>query len=595
MTPQTQPAGAGGGRSILSAASRLRLLLSPTRLARGRGWEARQREASELLPNIRRDLGGVGSATERVFLSVGERLMDLQVRAREIAGQTTAVASLMANDAGALAVLDEVLVAACASGQNHDLTVDIRDIQADAKSIQQAIQAIRPVVKTFDVLGMMTRIESARFESAGTTFVGLAEAVAALSRQIREETGRTADSATILVATTAQATEQMRDMARRLEESLGPLTSQASGELVKIREHRGQVSQAVKLLGARFDAVSHAVGEVVTGLQAHDIVRQQIDHVLEALGRHESSGLNPSETARLQAAQLDNSRATFESSVNRIRHALAAIERNIAEMAEESARLLGLSGGSDAAFLSSVASDLAGILTILDSNRVSGHRLAEAAASVQQRVAEISETIAGVHAVGIEMQRIALNATIQAAQLGPAGGALEVVARAIQELARETEAASDTLENRLRATTEAARALGNATASGCGREERIAHLRRSLEDFGAIQDQARGDYTRIVALTAGLTEQVRATIETFGTQHECLTVLAGAAQTLRGLSGGAPATRADGVGRTASKYAMPSRYTMQSERTVHETLYEARPGGEGCPEPGRQEDNIEFF
>lgn len=594
MPLKAQPPGTESGRSIPSGRGFPRLL-SWAGWARDWGWESRQREAGELLANTQSELDGVSSRTEKVFLSVGGRLMDLQVQAREIAEQTASAAALMANDSGALALLDEVLVAASGSGQHHDLTPHIREIQTDAKSIHQAIQAITPVVRTFDVLGMMTRIESAHFENAGTTFVGLAEAVAALSRQIREETGRTADSATILLATTTRAAGQMQEVARRLEENLGPLTRQASAEILKIREHRGQVSQAIQLLGARFEEVSRAIGEVVAGLQAHDIVRQQIEHVLEALRHPEVSGRTLPETARLQSAQLDNSRATFETSVNQIRQALADIERNIAEMAQESARVLGLSGGSDAAFLSSIASDLEGILTILESNRVSDRRLAEAAASVEQRVAEISETIAGVHRVGIEMQRIALNATIQAAQLGPEGGALEVVARAVQELARETESASDMLEGRLRATTDAARALGNATGSGGGSDERIAQLRRSVEDFGTIQDQARGDHARIVALTAGLTEQVRETIETFGTQHECLGVLAGTAEILRGLSTARPATGADGAGQTASKHAMPSRYTMQSERTVHESLYEARPDNVGCPEPGGQEDNVEYF
>jgi len=605
MTAQSQsPANQGKHslppvRLLAAAVSRLRPVFRGAGWARVWGSQAREERAAEMLANAQAGLGGISGATEKIFLAVGERLIDLQVRARKIAEQTASVASLMADDAGALAVLDEVLTAACDSGRSQGLRATIHEIQDDAKSIHRTIQSVAPIVATFDVLGVMTRIESVRFEGAGTTFVGLAEAVAALSRQIREETARTADSAAILVATTAQAAGQMRDVARRLEENLGPLTSQASAELLKIREHRAHASEEGKLLGARFDSVSRAIGEVVTGLQAHDIVRQQIEHVLEALSRQESSGPHLAEVARLQAAQLDNSRATFERSVNQVRHALAEIERNIAEMAEEAAGLLGLSGGADAAFLSSVESDLAGILAILDSNRISDHGLAEAAVSVRQRVSGISETVAGVRAIGIQMQRVALNATIQAAQLGPAGGALEVVARAIQDLARETEAAGDTLENRLRMTVEAARALGDATAGRSGWEDGMTHLARSVEVLRTIQDQARGDYTRIVELAEALTGQIRETVEAFGTQHECLEVLAGAAETLRELSAGAPAVGEAGARQAAWQHLMPSRYTMHSERRVHETVYEAARAGANASEvsapPAAQEDNIEFF
>ncbi len=175
---------------------------------------------------------------------------------------------------------------------------------------------------------------------------------------------------------------------------------------------------------------------------------------------------------------MSHSRTTFETSVTQVRDALAQIVRNIAEVAGESARLPGLSGAGEASFFAGVQSDLAGILTILDSNAVEDHRLAEAAASVHQRVSGIAETIAGVRAIGIEMQRIALNATIQAAHLGTDGAALEIVAQAIQALARETETASGMLDGRLRTI------WMPPGRSGAGR--RAVAWRRKLHSFAGV-------------------------------------------------------------------------------------------------------------
>jgi methyl-accepting chemotaxis protein len=555
--------------------------------------QSRTREARSVLRNIQRDLGGVSSSTEGLFLLVGERLMDLQVRAREIASQTTAIAELLSNDAGSLVVLDEVLSATCASRDGNGIAAAIEGIQESAKSIHQAIQAIGPVVKTFDVLGVLTRIESAHLEGAGATFVGLADAVVLLSQQVREQIGATAESATVLLETTSQASEELRQVAQKHRETLGPLASQTSLELHKIRDHHNLVSDATKRLAARFDGVSQAVGDVVTALQAHDIVRQQVEHVLEALGRLGRADSNLAETARLQAAQLNNSRITFESSVGQIRDALVQIERNIGEVVEEAARLLGLSGSGGGSFLSSVASDLAGILTILDSNQVADQRLAEAAVSVRQRIAGISQTIAGVGSIGIQMQRVALNATIQAARLGPEGAAIEIVAQAIQVLARETETASGTLEDRLRTIRDAVAALETSTAARGGSEAQTAHLRRSAEALSSMQDKARGGYARAVDLTAGLKQEIRETIETFGRQDECLRVLAAATEMLRELSSDAPLRDPAGVELTASSY------TMQSERGVHHALYETVPQDRPFPQesalPASQEDNVEFF
>ncbi len=516
-----------------------------------------------LLKQIHGDLGGVSSSTEGVFLLVGERLMELQLRTREIAGQTSAIAELLLHETDSLGVLDEVLAAACANQQGDVTSNAIRDIQGNATSLFSAVQGIGPVVKTFDVLGVMTRIESARVEGEGASFVGLANAVAALSQEIRVQIGTTADSATLLLRTTSKAAGQMREVEQNQRNNLGPLVSQTSAELQKMKEHRSQVSEAIKRLAARFDGISRSIGVVVTALQAHDIVRQQVDHVLEALPRPDSPDINLSELARLQVAQLDHSRTTFEASVSQIRESLAQIEHNIEEVAEEAARLLGLSGTAGAAFFSSVQAELAGIFAILDSNVAGDGRLTEAAVSVHQRVGEISQTISGVLVIGLQMQRIALNATIQAAQLGPDGAALEIIADAIRALARQTEAAAGTLESGLTSLKNGALALGASTVARAGSEVQIAHLRQSIDALSSIQDQARDDCSGTLEAAAGMKRQIHETIDAFGTQESCLQVMASATEMIRQLASHTRSTESTGVDQLAASY------TMQSKRDVH--------------------------
>ncbi|MEI9972884.1 MAG: hypothetical protein WDO73_12965 [Ignavibacteriota bacterium] len=167
---------------------------------------------------------------------------------------------------------------------------------------------------------------------------------------------------------------------------------------------------------------------------------------LESLDRADDSA-NSGEVLRLQTAQLENSRSTFQRSVDQIRHALSKIESNIGAVADESGRLLGSPDDGEQSFFTGFEANLAGILDILDRNAHADRNLAEAAVSVHQRLAEMSDTIAGIQVIGIEMQRIALNATIQAAHLGQAGASLEIVAQAIQLLARDSEAATDQIEH----------------------------------------------------------------------------------------------------------------------------------------------------
>ena len=144
-------------------------------------WRSAAAGSDAVLRKVRRQLAGFG-ATEQAFLSVCQRLMDLQLRTREIASQTSAIATLLSHDEDSL-VLEEVLKATHHGQQGEEAVNVVEGIQGQAREIARAIQSVSPLVRTFDVLGIMTRIESARYEAAGVTFTGLADSVATLSRQ----------------------------------------------------------------------------------------------------------------------------------------------------------------------------------------------------------------------------------------------------------------------------------------------------------------------------------------------------------------------------------------------------------------------------
>jgi len=565
-------------------------------LARWMRWPRQWRRSSQaaetkkILRSVGGSLEGVSSSTEGVFLQAGERLMSLQTHANEIAQLATSVAELQAGDSGALTVLDEVLAAACQL-QKTGHSEKVRELQTQARAIQQAIETIGPAVKTFDVLSVMIRIESVRCEATGAIFVGLADAVTQLSQQIRERIGATAGAAGVLLETISCAAEDIGRTLQERQASLGPLTSEASAELLKIGDNRQRASQATQLLGARFSDISAAVGNIVTALQFHDIVRQQMEHTTDAL-RLDEAKVNAGEVARLRAAQLQHSRATFENSVKEIRQALAQVEQNAGMVAGELAGLLGISGSGDASYFSGIESGLKSILTILQGNAAADRRLREAAVSIQQPVSEISKTVAGVRTIGIEMQRIAMNATIQATRLEHSGGALEIVALAILTLARQIETSSDTLEQCLRTVREDAAAVGAAAAADSEAEGQIAILRQSAAALSSMESRSKADYTRTVALTAALQREIGETISGFGTQDECLGALDAAIQALQGVSA------LEATPENAAAELGMSQYTMHSERAVHRALYDAENSSDDVPAespPLVAEENVEFF
>jgi methyl-accepting chemotaxis protein len=548
-------------------------------------WTARAAPAG-VLDQVRRELAGFSNSTESVFLQAGERLGDLQVKARAIGTEAGSIAVLLADETGPVAALDALLNATSGIDKGGDIAAPVHAIGENAEAIQRAIRNIDSAVRTLDVLGMMTRIESSRFSDAGVTFIDLADSVLALSRQIREQLGATATSAASLIETTGSAAEQAGRVLRQHTENLGPLLARTSEGIREVRSRRSQASEASRRLAGRFEEISRAMGDVVSAMQSQDIVRQQIEHVMEAIEKLDTSGASGrAEAAVLQAAQLDNSRATFETSVRQIRESLAGIECHIGELAGESARLLGISGAGGASFFSEVQTNLAGILEILQSNAAADRGLVEAAVSVDHRVSEISQAIAGVRAISIQMQRIAINATIQAAQLGSGGGAMEVVAHAVRSLAGEAQSASDTLESCLNAICAAVEEFDRAAETRGAWEAQIGPLGDGVRDLSVMEGQAQGEHGRAVAMAAELKEQIRETIGAFGTHEESMQSLAGAAEKLRSMAGEAAPAGA------ANPAEMAARYTMESERDVHRALYQVAAAASPAPEV----ENIEFF
>lgn len=199
----------------------------------------------------------------------------------------------------------------------------------------------------------------------------------------------------------------------------------------------------------------------------------------------------------------------------------------------------------------------------------------------------MSQTIAGVHSVGLEMQRLALNATIQAVKLGEDGGALEIVAYTARTLAQNAGTASSTIENLLNAMSTGASNLETLIAASSGSETHIAQLRQGLDRLRSVQQEGRGAYDRIIELIAGLNDRVRDAISAFDSPEEFLESLAAATQELHDLSVNAASMDSAAVDQIASTY------TMDSERAVHKAMFEAVPAPEESA--AAQEDNVEFF
>lgn len=186
--------------------------------------------------------------------------------------------------------------------------------------------------------------------------------------------------------------------------------------------------------------------------------------------------------------------------------------------------------------------------------------------TVRQSLREIEEAITGVRAVGVMMQRIGLNATIQAARLGKAGASMEIVANAIQELARQAEQASERTESLLNGIRAEANLLESTSDSFGQTEAEIAGLRQDGAALEEAQALAGCGYRRSIELIEGLKQRLGTSVQEFGTQDAAVEVLLRASNALRDAAAEAPEASPESLAMGQGQY------TMRSERSIHSAM-----------------------
>ncbi len=539
--------------------------------------------AGETFSEIRRELTQAMASPEEGFLEAGGRLLDLRTAIDGAADGADSLAGLLSEGAGSLSALDQALLEAAGVSAYDEISRLVGDLHGRAHAIHGAIQNIEPIVRTFAVLAVMTRVESARFGGGSAAFAGLADSVRELSGQIAASAGASGASAKALLDSAAHLGRRFKRLAAQREQSLGPL-SRATGEQVRRRSaEQARVAEASDRIAARFRDISASAGDIVAAMQGHDIVRQQIEHVLEVL-----EGATAAGTTQLEAAQLDHSRVTFERSVTEIRAGLEKIETEAGQVAEESDRLFNERQEGPDAGPSQLESGLETVAAILGEHAAADRELAQVAQGLLSRLSGISGTVASVQSIGIEMRRNALNAAVQVAQLGSQGQALETIAAAIQALAHDVEQLSAKLDSESAGASQALSALvGRAGEQSARSEERFERLRDGARRAAGVRRSAESVHGETKAAIAAIRADLRETIEAFGTHQACLAAIRRAGDVLRTAAAGDT-----NAGRDAWEAAR-SLYTMRSERLVHKAMAERESGV--AVEAAPDEDNVEFF
>ena len=436
------------------------------------------------LRRVGEQLLALNEETAGEFLRAGARL-------QEAAGRTRMIMTLASDASAAAAGSDQgddrlhrmAEVAGDTVSKLREWQRELDQIPDNLGAVVNSIQSVmaagvewhRSIAKNLRVVRMYTAVEAAHLNSHNSRVeafcVELAESADHISNDGAAWKRRTAEATVSLDSAHRSITEGVSSFAAGVADAqrqLSTALSGLSGILARSRESTEQVAAIAADISAQ-------VNEVVASLQFHDIARQRIEHVQEALvevaevlegyaddpqGADLDAVSHAYATLRLQGAQL-------EKVVEGAREAETTISGGLQRIASE---CIGLAAATESLRLAQGGDAFAQVRECVDALSVSlnhGSELAMDTVSSVQDVADIAaETDRWAErsrATSDELLMLGMNAVIMTANLREQGRTITVCADEIGRLVRASAETISDASGRLGSIVETAEELGRRT------------------------------------------------------------------------------------------------------------------------------------
>jgi methyl-accepting chemotaxis protein len=589
-------------------------------------WRDLMRPAIETL----RQMAGT---TEDEFLQIGSEVQGFYQRSSDITRMSNqlvevvsgaSVQSLTGRLQQMMADMEAYLKEA--RTRSSDSCSTLEQVQNLLGELSEPMDGFQKMNKALRMLSISTKIESARLGEMGSGFVNLAMDVEKLSHQVNDKSAAILAHRQLLATmigsnlTTVRSSETAQDA-----KVVSSLESTASSlqELVSVNERCTHFGVAVSTIST---GVTDDISEVVASMQAHDITRQQVEHIVEALEQlsRDLAGFEAAATSEerrlalivesgdvceLQEAQLRFASSELYNAVCSIVDNLHDVAHKQSLMADETRNVAGVADLSGTSFVDVMSQGMIAITAALTSCARADRDMSDTMKKVAVTIGEIASFVADIEAIGSEIDLIALNAQVKAAHTGPEGAALGVLAEAIKRLSdeavRHTDSVAATLKNINTATEHLSLSAGNEEEQLGSRtafmQDEVAEILRDLAGMNRELSTILSGLSGRVASLTGDVEKATSGIDV----HE----------RTKAMSDGVLAdlelivVQSRQIVPASSEFKenlrhMEEHYTMESERRIHEALARKRSGqaaiavqsaADSSPDDSEFGDNVDLF
>ncbi len=394
-----------------------------------------------------RDLKDMKETSEKGFLSVGTQLRDVHATTKQVSER---LASLLAGYSaeGSMNSLGELQTMSKRStdqlnsvGEYSDKAVSrLHSLESPLLSLPASLKEFDRLVSRLRKMGIIAHIEAARLGNKGLEFVRLAEAVSTLGEQIaakakeaRAYVGEVDEVIAINKTKMVEMSVKHRDVSLRV-------VADMKSNLQVLNEKQEMYQQTASGISIKSEEAIRNINIVVESVQYHDITRQQVDHIIDALenARQETSAIEVIPICEIQVAQLKRVGKEFENAILSITTALGDLSSSITMMLSESEQISDFTKESGSTFFEQVERGLEIVTATMLEDQFAVHDLIESLRQVSKNIHKMKSFLDEMVEVDSEIELLALNSRVKAAKTGEGGAALGVIAESIQHLSGDT-------------------------------------------------------------------------------------------------------------------------------------------------------------
>lgn len=405
------------------------------------------------------NIGLFTQTSEGIFISIGNKLQKFLTNSRELSNISADAASSFTDEVIQKGISELTLLSGRFNDHLIESTRGIKNEKEELQNILNQIELItnelkgfRKIVKRLKMLGISTKIESSKLGSEDNGFYLLAEQVDSLSGLINEKATIIINQAGILSEKIIGASSNLLNLEEELHKQSDNVLNNITLSLNILTEKSQEYFSKMEKISNYSESLSRNISDIVVSIQFHDITRQQMEHVKDALleaGRDFGTVSNDEgdlksaklgliyDVCELQFIQLTSSINEFRTAVERIITGLKGVEENVNIILNTTLELLFNNNNSTESSYKDVQNELSAISAGLNNNLKIEEELSDSINSVIMILNDLANYLIDIEDVGTEIEIISLNARIKAAHIGSNGLTLGVLAQAIQNISHD--------------------------------------------------------------------------------------------------------------------------------------------------------------